>query len=48
MSWHLNTFSANGPPANGAPYKFKRDFTNSEILQIMEDFLQGKKLVTAR
>jgi carboxyl-terminal processing protease len=36
------------PPTNGAPYKFKRDFTNNEILQIMEDFLQGKKLVSGR
>jgi carboxyl-terminal processing protease len=36
------------PPANGAPYKFKRDFTNNEILQIMEDFLQRKKLVSGR
>jgi hypothetical protein len=26
-------------------HKFPRNFLNNEILQIMEDFLQGKKLV---
>jgi carboxyl-terminal processing protease len=31
-----------------APYKFKRNFTNNEVLQIMEDLVQGKKLLTAR
>jgi hypothetical protein len=35
-------------PAEGKPYKFERNFMNNEILQIMEDFLQGKKLVTER
>jgi carboxyl-terminal processing protease len=29
-------------------FKFKRDYTNNEILQIMEDLLQGKKLLTSR
>lgn len=29
-------------------FKFKRNFTNNEILQVMEDLLQGKKLLTAR
>jgi len=36
------------PPADGAAYKFKRNFVNNEVLQIMEDFLQGKKLVRGR
>jgi carboxyl-terminal processing protease len=31
------------PPADGKPYKFERNFMNNEVLQIMEDFLQGKK-----
>ncbi len=26
-------------------YKFKRNFTNDEILKITEDLVQGKKLV---
>lgn len=34
----------NPPPDKGA-YKFPRDFFNNEVLKIMEDFLQGKKLV---
>ncbi len=36
------------PPENlsdGASYKFARNFFNNEVLQIMEDLLQGKKLV---
>jgi carboxyl-terminal processing protease len=36
------------PPADGKPYKFERNFTNNEVLQIVEDFLQGKKLVSER
>jgi carboxyl-terminal processing protease len=36
-----------GPTETGA-YKFQRNFTNKEILQIMEDFVQAKKLVQAR
>ncbi len=28
-----------------AKYKFARNFLNNEILRIMEDFVQGKKLV---
>lgn len=35
-------------PADGKPYKFERNFTNNEILQIVEDFLQGKKLLSER
>jgi carboxyl-terminal processing protease len=31
-----------------APYKFKPTFTNNEVLQIMEDLVQGKKLLSAR
>jgi carboxyl-terminal processing protease len=33
---------------SGTPYKFKRTPVNNEVLQIMEDFLQGKKLLTGR
>jgi carboxyl-terminal processing protease len=40
---------ANGlvPPEESTTgaYKFERNFTNNEILQIMADFLQGRKLV---
>src|SRR5262249_52876585 len=34
--------------SDGSPYKFQRNFTNAEMLQITEDFLQGKKLVKTR
>src|SRR5262249_2834291 len=34
-------------PADAVVYKFKRNFFNNEILQIMEDFLQGKKSAQA-
>src|SRR5439155_22092517 len=34
--------------SDGKPYKFERNFTNNEVLQVMEDFLQGKKLVQSR
>jgi carboxyl-terminal processing protease len=33
--------------SGGGPFKFKRNFMNDEILQVMEDYLQGKKLVVA-
>jgi carboxyl-terminal processing protease len=29
-------------------YKFKRNYMNNEVLQVMEDFIQGKKLVASR
>jgi len=29
-------------------YKFKRSFTNNELLRITEDFLKGKKLLSSR
>jgi carboxyl-terminal processing protease len=32
---------------DGAEYKFPRNFTSTEILKIMEDMLQGKKLLPA-
>jgi carboxyl-terminal processing protease len=35
-------------PKDNGVYKFKRNFTNNEILKIMEDFLQGKKLLQSR
>jgi carboxyl-terminal processing protease len=31
-----------------APYKLKRNFTNKEVLRIMEDLLQGEKLLTEK
>lgn len=34
--------------SDGTPFKFQRNFTNTEMLQITEDFLQGKKLVKSR
>jgi carboxyl-terminal processing protease len=36
------------PSAEMADYKFPRHFTSNEILQIMEDFVQGKKLLSQR
>jgi carboxyl-terminal processing protease len=30
------------------PYKFKRTFMNKEFLHVMEDFVQGKKLVSGK
>jgi carboxyl-terminal processing protease len=36
------------PPSGEAVFKFKRNFTNNEILKIMEDFLQGRKLAAGR
>ena len=36
------------PPAEGAPYKFKRTYFNNEVLQIMVDYMQGKKVTSAR
>jgi carboxyl-terminal processing protease len=35
-------------PGGAAAYKFKRSFINDEALRIMEDFMQGKKLVSGR
>jgi carboxyl-terminal processing protease len=43
-----NGFLAPDEPSDSAAYKFQRNFTNNEILQIMEDLLQAKKLVQAR
>lgn len=34
--------------SDGSPFKFQRTFANAELLQIMEDFLQGKKFVRSR
>jgi carboxyl-terminal processing protease len=34
--------------SDGTAYKFKRNFMNDEVLQIMEDLLQGKKLLASR
>jgi carboxyl-terminal processing protease len=36
------------PPSDGKPFKFQHNFMNDEILQIMQDFIQGKKLVAGR
>jgi carboxyl-terminal processing protease len=36
------------PESNTGPFKFKRDYVNNEVLQITEDFIQGKKLLTQR
>ncbi len=42
----------NGTPdeqsSTDTAYKFKKNCTNNEVLQIMEDYLQGKKLVAGR
>jgi carboxyl-terminal processing protease len=36
------------PRSDATTYKFHRNFINNEILNIMEDMLQGKKLVSQR
>jgi carboxyl-terminal processing protease len=36
------------PPPDSGPYKFKRSYWNNEVLQIMEDMLQGMRLVQGR
>jgi carboxyl-terminal processing protease len=36
------------PKGDKAVYKFQRNFTNNEILKIMEDVLQGRKLLPAQ
>jgi carboxyl-terminal processing protease len=36
------------PKEEDPVYKFKRNFTNNEILKIMQDFLQAKKLLQSR
>ncbi len=35
-------------PKEGTPYKFKRNFTNNEILAIMDDLMQGKTILLAK
>ena len=44
----VNEVSPPDPPSGDAGYKFKRNFINDEVLKIMEDFIQGKKLLAAR
>jgi len=39
---------APAPKSEDTTYKFKRNFLNNEFLQIMEDFIQGKKLLSSR
>jgi carboxyl-terminal processing protease len=36
------------PPSDSTPFKFKRTYVNNEVLQIMEDFLKGKKLISGK
>jgi carboxyl-terminal processing protease len=44
----VSEVSPQDPASGEATYKFKRNFTNNEVLQIMEDYLQGKKAVAGR
>lgn len=44
----VNEASPSDTPTGDAAYKFKRNFMNDEVLQIMEDFIQGKKLLASR
>jgi carboxyl-terminal processing protease len=44
----VEELSPKEPPSSEAAFKFKRNFINNEVLQIMEDYLQGKKLVAGR
>jgi carboxyl-terminal processing protease len=34
--------------SSSAPYKFKRNYMNNEVLNVMEDFIQAKKLVSEK
>jgi carboxyl-terminal processing protease len=43
----VNDLSAPESSSDAGLYKFPRNFTNDEILHIMEDFFQGRKLVQA-
>ena len=36
------------PKSNDTTYKFKRNFQNNEFLHVLEDFIQGKKLLSSR
>jgi carboxyl-terminal processing protease len=40
--------STSDNPRREAKYKFRRNFINNEILRIMEDFIQGKKLLAEK
>jgi carboxyl-terminal processing protease len=44
----VNELSPPETPSSDAAYKFKKNYMNNEVLQIMEDFIQGKKLLAAR
>jgi carboxyl-terminal processing protease len=45
----VNELSPSDTPSGGdAAYKFKRNFMNDEVLQVLEDFIQGKKLLASR
>ena len=44
----VNEVSPSEAPSGETAFKFKRNFFNNEVLQIMEDYLQGKKLVAGR
>jgi carboxyl-terminal processing protease len=44
----VNEATPQEPASGETTYKFKRNFMNNEVLQIMEDYLQGKKLVAGR
>jgi carboxyl-terminal processing protease len=44
----VNELSPPETPSGDAAYKFKKNFMNDEVMQVMEDFIQGKKLLAAR
>lgn len=44
----VNELTPSETPTGDATYKFKRNYMNDEVLDIMEDFIQGKKLLAAR
>ncbi len=45
---NTNEASSEETPSTETAYKFKRNFMNEEVLHIMEDLLQGEKLVPGR
>jgi carboxyl-terminal processing protease len=44
----VNELNPSETNPDGGVFKFKRNFMNNEVLHIMEDFVQGKRLVSER
>ena len=44
----VNELSPQEAPSGDATFKFKRNYMNDEVLQVLEDFIQGKRLLAGR